>query len=98
MERGVGLIRYYRLVRHHQHCFSVLLDQATDEFHNFIRAFAVQVAGGLVTEQESGIGDDGASDGYALLLPAGELSRIVMHAVREPDDAEHRFDMLAPFR
>src|SRR6266403_1792635 len=66
-----------------------------DQLHDFIGAFAVQVAGGLVAEEKGWVGDDGAGDGYTLLLSAGELARIVVHAVGEADDAERGFDVLA---
>ena len=35
-----------------------------------------------------GIVDDGARDGHALLLSAGELARVVVHAIFEPDHAQ----------
>src|SRR6266446_1080822 len=66
-----------------------------DQLHDFIGAFAVEVAGGLVAEEKGGVGDDGAGDGYTLLLSAGELARIVVHAVGEADDAKGGFDVLA---
>ncbi len=70
-----------RVVRDHQNRFVVLADQLIDEGHDFIGALAVQVAGGLVAEEERGVGDYGASDSDALLLSAGELARVVMHAI-----------------
>src|SRR5260370_39639864 len=66
-----------------------------DQLHDFIGAVAVEVAGGLVAEEKGWVGDDGAGDGYTLLLSAGELARIVVHAVGEADDAERGFDVLA---
>ncbi len=48
----------------------------------------VQVAGGLVGQQQGGLGDQGAGDGHALLLAARELARTVAHAVREAHDSE----------
>ena len=64
--------------------------------HDFVGALAVQVAGRLVAEQESRVGDDGAGNGDALLLSAGELARIMIHALGEADDAERGFNVLAP--
>ena len=58
----------------------------------------VEVAGGLVAEQQIGVGDDGAGDGDALLLAAGELAGEVVEAVAEADELERGggvFDALA---
>ncbi len=63
---------------------------------DFVGAFAVKVAGGLVAEKEGRIGDDGAGDGDTLFLSAGKLARKVVHAVRQTDDAERGFDVFAP--
>ena len=52
-----------------------LLHQFLDQLHDFVGALAVQVAGGLVAKEKRGIGNDGAGDGHALLLPAGKLAR-----------------------
>ena len=45
----------------------------------------VEVAGGLVGEQERRLGHQGAGDGHALLLAAGELGRRVVLAAGEAD-------------
>lgn len=44
-----------------------------EEFHYFFAVLGVEVTGGLVGEDELGVGDDGAGDGYPLLLTSGEL-------------------------
>jgi hypothetical protein len=46
---------------------------------------AVEVAGGLVGEEQFGLRDEGAGDGDPLLFAAGELDGIVIGAVLEPD-------------
>ena len=50
----------------------------------------VEVAGRLVGPHDRGLGDEGAGDGDALLLTAGQLVRTVLRAVAEPDAIEHR--------
>ena len=50
------------------------------------RVLRVEVAGRLVGDEDGRVGDDGARDGDALLLAAGELPRVVVHAVVEADD------------
>jgi hypothetical protein len=58
-------------VRDHQHGLAEFLHEAMDQLHDFVGAFAVEIAGGLVAKEERGVGDDGAGDGHALLLSAG---------------------------
>ena len=48
----------------------------------------VERAGGLVAEQHVRPLGDGAGDGHALLLAAGELRREVVHAVAEADQRQ----------
>src|SRR5882762_7245596 len=95
MERKIGALGDDWVVRDHQHGLAVFLHQAMDQLHDFVGAFAVEVAGGLVAEQEGGIGDDGAGDGHALFLSAGELARVVIHALGKADDAERGLHVLA---
>src|SRR5580704_13486478 len=80
----------------HQDSFAVFLGEAGEEVENFVGAFAVEVAGRLIAEQESGVGNDGAGDGDALFLSAGKLARIVIHAVAETYDSESSFHVLTP--
>ena len=56
--------------------------QLLQELQDLVRALAVEVAGGLVAEQEGGVGHDGAGDGHPLLLPAGQLARLVLRRGR----------------
>ncbi len=55
----------------------------------------IDIAGRLVGEQQFGPADDGAGDGGALLLAAGQHLGIGMDAVAEPDPAEQVGDVLA---
>ena len=66
-----------------------------EQVQDLVGAPAVEVSRGLVAEEEGGVGHDGAGDGHALLLPAGELPRVVLHAVRQADDAQRRLHVLA---
>ncbi len=45
----------------------------------------VERAGRLVGEQQAALADDGAGDGDALLLTAGEVVGIAVEVVRQPD-------------
>ena len=58
------------------------------KIEDLFRRLAVEVAGGLVGDQQPGVGDDGAGDGDALFLAPGELGRAVVRAVGETDEVE----------
>src|ERR1700729_665528 len=98
MQRSFSALGGGWVVRDHQDGFAVFLGEAGEEVENFVGAFAVEVAGRLVAEQESGVGDDGAGDGDALFLSAGKLARVVIHAVAETYNTQSSFHVLAAFR
>ena len=59
-----------------------------------IAGFGVEVAGGFVGEDDGGLVDEGAGDGDALALTAGELVGLVVHAGLEADGGEGSFGAL----
>src|SRR5262249_28394700 len=59
--------------------------ETTEERHDFRRLLGVQVAGGLVGQEQAGLVDDGPGHPHQLLLSAGELGGV---EVLLPDDAE----------
>ncbi len=52
----------------------------------------VQRPGGFIGEQDARAGDEGTGQGHALLLAAGQLSRVVAGAVREAHLGQHLID------
>src|ERR1700739_3666987 len=62
--------------------------------HDFVAGLGVEVSGGFVGEDDGGAIDEGAGDGDALGLSAGELVGLVVHAVFEIDGAERGFSAL----
>ena len=86
-----------RVVRdHHDRLPELLLQLAQQRRAIVLGVLRVEVAGGLVGDDELGVGDDRARDRDALLLAARELAREWSRAVREPDDAQRRRGALAP--
>src|SRR3990167_2891931 len=91
------------LVRDHQHGDALFGVQVPEQFHDLLAAVRVEVAGGLVGQQHLRLGDDGARDGHALLLPAREFARRVVLPTleahpfqRAPGQAVPRSGGLAP--
>ena len=60
-----------RIVRHHHDRLAEILVELRKHGQDVLRGGGVEVAGGLVGEDQGRVGDDGAGDGDALLLPAG---------------------------
>src|SRR5439155_13350629 len=52
--------------------------QPVEQVHDFDAGSRVQVAGRLVGQDDGGMVHQGAGDGDALALPAGELGRLVI--------------------
>ena len=52
---------------------------------DFDAGFGVEISGGFVGQNNRGVVDQGAGDGDALFLAAGELVGAVAHALAEPD-------------
>src|SRR5205814_6058268 len=76
----------------------VFLVQPLQQREHFGRRLRVEIARGLVGEQQRRVGDDRARDRDALLLPARELPRVVLLAIAEGDDAERRYHVIAALR
>src|SRR5215470_10777929 len=74
-----------RIMRDHHNCLPEILIELAQKRKNILGAFRVEISGGLVGEDDLRLGDDGARDGHALLLPAGKLRGEVMEAVAESE-------------
>ena len=59
-----------------------------EERHDLVAGLGVEVSGRLVRQDDGGIVDQGASDGDALALAAGEFVGFVQHARAEADALE----------
>src|SRR5207302_10550738 len=88
MELGVSALGRPRIVSDHDDGLFEFAVESLQEIKNFPCAAGIEIAGGLVRHQDSRVGDEGASDGHALLLPAGELPGIMRRAIIQADNAE----------
>src|SRR4051812_37543797 len=66
----------------------MLLVQCVQELEDLVARLAIQVAGGLVAEQQRGIGHDRPGDADPLFLPARQLPRVVPRPIPETDDVQ----------
>ena len=80
------------------HDGGALLVQLGEQVHHLLAILGVEVAGGLVGEDELGVGDYGAGDGHALLLSARELLREVLGPVGDGHSLHHGRDPLLALR
>ena len=79
-----AMFRDVFLVRHQNHRLALVV-QRLKQRHDLLARPGVQVAGRLVGHQERRVVDEGAGDGDALLLAAGELIGPVGQPVRQAD-------------
>ena len=66
--------------------------QLVKHLHDFSAGFGVQIAGGLVGQNQRGPGHQRPGDGGTLLLTAGHLRGHVLAAVAEPHALQRRAD------
>ena len=64
---------------------------------NFFARPGIQIAGGLVGQDQRGMGGDGPGDGRALLLPAGHLGGPVIHPFLQPHLPQAFHGHMPPF-
>ena len=67
--------------------------EVAEEVHDVEAVVAVEIAGRLVAEDELWVGNHGASHGDALLLPAGELLRVVAGPMDDAHTLQHLVDL-----
>ncbi len=88
VDDAVGVARVALRVGDH-HDGGALVVQLGEQIHHLLAVLGVEVAGGLVGEDELGVGDHGAGNGHALLLSARELLREVLGAVGDGHPLHH---------
>src|SRR5882724_1603590 len=85
---SVGAVGQARVVGDHDHGRLVLAVQLFENAHDLVAHLAVEVAGGLVGQEDLRAADDGAGDRHPLLLAARELGGEVMGARGKPHPVE----------
>jgi len=69
------------------------LIQVAQNFEHRFGVFAVEIAGWLIGQQDRGVVDDGARDGHALLLAAGERVGLVIQPAGDAEQAQHLLEL-----
>src|SRR6476646_5189917 len=87
-DQPVGVGGGDRVVGDHHHRLAELVDRLAQQLHDVGAGLGVEVAGRLVGEDDGRFADQGAGDGDALLLAAGELGGTVGATVLEADGAD----------
>ncbi len=78
-----GMLRHAGVVGHDQHGDALGI-QLLEEQHDLFARAGVQVAGGLVRQQNGRAHHQGPRDRHPLLLAAGQLGGPVVHAILQP--------------
>jgi hypothetical protein len=84
-----------RVVRHHDDGLAMLAIERLEKIEDLVPRLAVEIAGGLIAQQQRRIRDNGASDADALLLSTRQLAWPMPGAVVQRDQRERRGDALA---
>ena len=71
VEDAIGDLGGFGVVGDHQDGLVELAAGLAEHLEDSVGVLGVEVAGGLVGEDDGGAVDEGAGDGYALLLAAG---------------------------
>src|SRR5688572_8276059 len=82
------LVHDVLVVRRHHHGGARPVDPV-EQLHDADGGLRVEVAGGLVADEQLGPVDEGPRDGDALLLTAGEFTGHPLLLAAEPDEVEH---------
>ena len=89
VDGAIGVRGHVGLVRDDDDGVARLVEPLEDA-HDLDAGLRIEIAGGLVGEQNRRIVHEGAGDGHALALPAGELVRAVIDARPELHLVERR--------
>src|SRR5262245_19647652 len=87
VDRTIGVCCVARIVRHHADRRTAAM-QLAEQLHHRFAVRRVEVTRRLVREEDERIASDRAGHCDTLLLTAGELRRIVLHAVAHPHALE----------
>src|SRR5215216_7974316 len=61
---------------------------------NLFRRVRIKVAGWLIGNDDTRVGNDSSGNRDTLFLPAGELARVVAYPITQPDYFQSRADMI----
>src|SRR5512139_292081 len=93
---GMRLFCRPRVVGHHDNSLTRFTIESIHQIEDFLRRYPVEVSGRLIGNQDGWVGDNGAGNGDALLLPSGELTRIMIHSTCKVDDLKCQLHVRAP--
>src|SRR5215210_121368 len=96
MDAALGMPGVARIVRYHANRRASRV-QFLEQVHHRLAALRIEVAGGLVRQEDNRLASHRARDSDALLLTTGELARQVFGSMRHADPFERRCDPLASF-
>ena len=86
-----------RVVGDHKNSLVKLAIEPVHEIEHFFRRYLIEIARRLVGDEDCWIRRDGSGNRHTLLLPAGDLARIMMLAVCESDHFQGGLGVAASF-
>ena len=88
MNKPRAQLRQVFIVRRHDQCCALLAVELKQQVDNAFTGITVEIAGGFIGKQAARPGSESARNGTTLLLTAGQLVRIMMYALAQPDSVE----------
>ena len=86
--------RHVAVVRDHQHRDVEFLVEPLQEHLNLLAGFRVETAGRFIGDDDFRMSHNGASNADSLLLTAGQLPRVVIGSIGQPDRFQRQLDSL----
>ena len=98
MQDAAREFRRLRIVRHHDDGLAVVAIELLQQRQHFRGRLAVEVAGGLIAHQQRRVRHDGARDGHALLLAAGQFAGLCTARSASADELQRDVGALPALR
>ena len=89
VDRGIAVVRGFRIVRDHQDGLPQPPVQVAQNLQHGLRILRVEIPGGLVGQQNRRVIHNRPRNRHALLLAAGERIRFVIQPLPDPQQAQH---------
>lgn len=86
-------LRHLGVVGDHDEAGAGLAHGSGQHLHDLVAGGLVEGTGGFISKDDAGVGHEGAGDGHALGLAAGDLGGAAVREVAEPELVEQRYGL-----
>src|SRR5579862_4225064 len=86
VEHAITVSSGFGIVGDHDDGLTEIFVQLPENFKNGVGTTSIEIAGGLISKDDFRLVDEGAGDGHALLLAAGEFRGLVIEASGDAEE------------